>query len=303
MDSLLEPDHPVAVLHPSVQAHAGTQTWTYAAQLLRLPGFAEAMASYCAAMVEPPGLSWPTDKVFAQKLRYIVSFILIGHHARWLRSGGEPPTLAALQRAAPASARQVATFVGALRLGGYVIASRDAGDRRALHLRPSMALLQEIARSPLAFLEASERLAPGPRSCAGRLRVEANALSGWLGRSSERFHAGDILFAPFPSIVRFTEYDCGYPVLTAVFGAHYAALTATAAPALLSYGALAERFRVSRQHIGNIFIEAERRNWFSVGDRGRVVAISPELVQEFETWAVGQMAHYRLLAEEISPLD
>jgi hypothetical protein len=296
MSDVLEPIAPV--LHSSVQAFAGRKIWTYAATLMQSPNFADALASYCGAMIQPPGISWPTDKVFAQKLRYLVAFVLIGNDARWRRSGGEPPTLAALQRSAPASARQIAGFVSALRHGGYVTATRDNDDRRTLHLRPSTGLVQEIARSPLAFLEASERVAPPSHPLADRLRAEADPLSDWLGRSHDRFQAEDILFAPFPRIVRFTKHDCGYPVLSAVFEAHYAALLGMAPPIRLSYGALAERFRVSRQHIGNIFVEAERHGCFTVSHGGRDISISPAFVREFETWAAGQMAHYRLLAEE-----
>lgn len=298
MNDVLKPEPLATVLHSSVQGFAGQKTWAYAAYLMRSPDFSQALESYCGAMVQPPGMYWPTDKVFAQKLRYLVAFVLIGHDARWRRNGGEPPTLAALQRAAPASARQIAGFVSALRHGGYVSATRDSRDRRALHLRPSMALLQEIARSPLAFLEASERLAPPPSPHADRLRMAADPLADWLGRSHDRFHAEDILFAPFPGIVRFTEHDCGYPVLSAVFGAHYAVLTGRSPPLRLSYSALAERFRVSRQHIGNIFLEAERCGYFAVSRGGVYISIAPNFVQEFETWAAGQMAHYRLLAEE-----
>lgn len=286
------------VLHSYVQCFAERKIWTYAATLMRSSDFTDALESYCGVMVQPPRVSWPTDKVFAQKLRYLVAFVLIANDARWRRSGGEPPTLAALQRAAPASARQIAGFVSALRHGGYVIATRGSGDRRALHLCPSMGLLQEIGRSPLAFLQASERLAPPSRPLANRLRADKDDLCDWLGRSLDRFHAEDILFAPFPRIVRFTEHDCGYPVLSAVIGAHYAALSGKPSQLRLSYAALAERFRVSRQHIGNIFIEAERRDCFTVSHGGREILVSPTFMREFETWAAGQMAHYRLLAEE-----
>jgi len=303
MSALPETHCTGVVVYPGIQEYVERDVWVYALKLSQLPGFSDAMASYCAVMAQPPAMSWPADKVFAQKLRYIVSLVLIANDARWRRGGAEPPTLATLQRAAPASARQIAGFVSALRLGGYVIATRDARDRRALHLRPSMALLQEIARSPLAFLEASERLAPLPHSLAARLRVAADPLSDWLGRSSDRFQAEDVLFAPFPSVVRFTEHDCGYPVLATVFGAHYAAQRGVAAPAPLSYAALADRFRVSRQHIGNIFTEAEERGWFCVGHGGRSVAISAGLARGFEVWAAGQMAHYRLLAEGLHLRD
>lgn len=299
MSDVLEPGSVASVLHSSVQGLAGRQPWIYAATLMRAPDFADTLEAYCCAMIRPQGMSWPTNKAFAQKLRYLVALVLIGNDARWRRGGGEPPTLAALQRAAPASARHVAGFVNALRHGRYVIATRNGDDRRTLHLRPSMGLLEEIARSPLAFLEASERLAPPPRPLADRLRAEAGALSDWLGRSHDRFHAEDLLFAPFSGIVHFTEHDCGYPVLSAVFAAHYAAvLHGMPPPIRLSYATLADRFRVSRQHIGNIFIGAERHGYFAVNHGGREISISPAFLQEFETWAAGQMAHYRLLADE-----
>ncbi|WP_244607286.1 MarR family transcriptional regulator [Bosea sp. CS1GBMeth4] len=264
-----------------------------------MPAFADALLAYCAAMMQPPEIAWPADKFFGQKLRYLVAFALIGQDVRWRRNGGELPTLAALQRAAHASPRQVAALVAALKLGGYVIATRPAQDRRAVRLQPAMALLAEIGRSPLAFLEASERLAPPPWPLASRLRDLDTALADWLGRSYDMFVQQDVYFGCFSNIVRFTEQDCGYPVLSAVLSAHYTARAGAAAPISLSYGGLAERFRVSRQHIGNILSEAERRGCFSVDHGGRAVAVAPDFLLEFETWAAGQMAHYRLLAEQL----
>ncbi|WP_292569626.1 MarR family transcriptional regulator [Mesorhizobium sp.] len=288
------------ILHMFVRSFAQTETWKLAAQLIKSPRFTEALSSYCEVMTRPPEISWPVNKVFAQKLRYIVCFDLIGNYSRWRRRGAELPTLAALQRTAPASARQVASFVNALRLGGYVIAERGQ-DRRTLHLRPSSALLKEIARSPLAFLEASERIFPVPTSLVSRIGNNDELLADWLGRSVERFRSRDIYFAPFPTIVQFTEHDCGYPLLTAVMGANYASLSPGAPPALpLTYMALAERFRVSRQHIGNLFIGAKRRGWFSVVRGGKHVVVSQDLIREFEIWAAGQMAHYRIIAGEIA---
>ncbi|WP_249131194.1 MULTISPECIES: MarR family transcriptional regulator [unclassified Bradyrhizobium] len=289
------------VLYPSVRAYAATDTWMLARQLIQMPGFCAALAQYCEVMTRPPAVPWPVNKVFAQKLRYIVCFVLIGNYARWRGVGGEPPTLAALQRAAPASARQIAGFVNSLRHGGYVIAERHASDRRAICLRPSSALLQEIARSPLAFLEAAERILVPEAQIAAHIGDDDDRLADWIRLSVERFQADDILFGPFATIVHFTEHDCGYPLLAAVMGAHYAPLSPDAPRALsLTYAVLAERFQVSRQHIGNLLIEAERRGWFTVAYGGRSVAVSEELVRQFETWAAGQMAHYRIIAAEVA---
>ncbi|MCP4562722.1 MAG: hypothetical protein GY873_38580 [Bosea sp.] len=193
--------------------------------------------------------------------------------------------------------QQIAELVGTLKLGGYVVASRLPADRRALRLSPSMTLLREIGRSPLAFLEASERLDPAASPMAAKLRGDAAWMVDWLGASYERFLQEDLYFAPFCNVVEFTAQDCGYPVLSAVLAAHYAAAAGVAAPAPLSYGGLAERFRISRQHVGNIFASAERRGCFSVDRGGRGVTVSADFLSEFETWAAGQMAHYRLISE------
>ncbi|AZO82184.1 hypothetical protein BLM15_29160 (plasmid) [Bosea sp. Tri-49] len=251
-------------------------------------------------MIQRPELSWPADKFFGQRLRYLVSFSLIGLDARWRRNVGEAPTLAALQRIAPASTRQIAELVGTLKLSGYVVASRLAADGRALRLSPSMTLLREIGRSPLAFLDACERLDPPDSPMAAKLRSDADGLADWLGASYEMFRQEDLYFAPFSNVVEFTGRDCGYPVLTAVLAAHYAALAGVAPPAPLSYRGLGERFRVSRQHVGNILASAERRGCFIVDRGGRRVIVSADFLSEFETWAAGQMAHYRLLVERVS---
>lgn len=299
MDDASIPAHPPGHLHPAVAAHSRRAPWSYAAELTSRAAFREVLASYCAVMIQPSANAWPADKFFGQKLRYLVSFALIGLDARWRRGSEEAPTLAALQRAAPASDRQVASLVATLKLGGYVVADPLPKDGRASRLRPSMALLKEIGRSPLAFLQASERLDPTPLPIAARLCNDELGLGDWLGGSYDMFLQEDVYFAPFANIVHFTSQDCGYPVLSAVLCAHYAELAGVAAPTILSYGGLAERFRVSRQHIGNILAGAEHRGCFAVDRGGRRVTISPEFLCEYESWAAVQIALYRLLAEGI----
>jgi len=296
MHDVPEPGPRAEVVHRSIASHVDRGPWPYAAGLIRRSGFQDALRVYCATVIQRPDSAWPADKFFGQRLRYLVSFSLIGLDARWRRGVGKAPTLAALQRIAPASARQIAELVGSLKLSGYVVASRLPADRRALRLSPSMALLQEIGRSPLAFLEASERLDPAELAVAAKLRSDAAGLADWLGASYEMFLQEDLYFAPFENVVEFTGQDCGYPVLCAALAAHYSGLMGVPAPTPLTYGGLAERFKVSRQHVGNIFASAERRGCFSVDRGGRNVAVSADFLSEFETWAAGQMAHYRLLA-------
>jgi hypothetical protein len=286
-------------LHEAARPFAQTDTWRLAAAYMAKPGFAAALASYCGAMSQPPDMSWPANKVFAQKTRYIICYLLVGNYVRWLGGQGDPPTLAALQKLSPASPRHVAGFIKALRLGGFVLATPSGRDRRSIHLGPAPLLLSEIARSPLAFLEASERLDLPRASFAAALRENDERLCALLARSTERFIDRDMLLAPFRPIVHFTERDCGYPILTAVLGHHYATPGGIPLPVPLTYDALAERFQVSRQHVGNIFIEAEKRGWFTIAQRGRLTFVSEDLIHQFETWAAGQMAHYRMIAEEM----
>ncbi|HWK64629.1 MAG TPA: MarR family transcriptional regulator [Rhizobiaceae bacterium] len=289
-------------LHEAARPFAQTATWRLASTYMAKPGFAAGLASYCGAMSQPPDMTWPANKMFAQKTRYIICYLLVGNYVRWLGGQGAPPTLATLQKLSSASPRHVAEFVKALRLGGFVLAAPSPRDRRSIHLRPAPLLLAEIARSPLAFLEASEHIDPPRAPLAACLRRSHDRLCQLLARSTERFMDGDMLLAPFRPIVHFTEKDCGYPILTAVLGHRYAlsGVHGLRLPAPLTYDALAERFQVSRQHIGNIFIEAEKRGWFTVAQGGRLTFVSEDLIHQFETWAAGQMAHYRAIAEEIA---
>ncbi|WP_246389339.1 winged helix DNA-binding protein [Microvirga mediterraneensis] len=251
-------------------------------------------------MTRPPGASWPSNKVFVQKLRYLTCYILIGSYARWQRGEGSPPTLAALQRTAVASPRQIAGFIKDLRHGGYVVAEQQESDRRRYHLRPTAALIQEVARSPLAFLAASERLEPSSRPLLAAISASPERMCDWLGRSVDCYQKDDSLFAPFRTIVQLTERECGYPLMAAILGTHYAAQRGVdAGLPSLTYRVLAERFQVSRQHIGNMLAEAERLGWFSIAAGGHLRAISEDLIAEFETWSAGQMAHFRGLAEQV----
>ncbi|EIM29878.1 MarR family transcriptional regulator [Microvirga lotononidis] len=288
------------LLPPTITADAAHPTWVLARTLRATPDFSDVLLDYCVTMTQPSGAAWPSNKVFVQKLRYLTCYILIGSYARWRRGEGDPPTLAALQRAAVASPRQIASFIKDLRHGNYIVAEQQESDRRHYHLRPTAALINEVARSPLAFLAASERLQPSSPPLHTAISASTERMCDWLGRSVDCYQDGDSLFAPFRTIVQLTERECGYPLMTAVLGTHYATPSGVAAglPSL-TYRALSERFQVSRQHIGNMLKEAEREGWFSVAPGGHLTEISEDLVAEFETWAAGQMAHYRLLAEMV----
>jgi hypothetical protein len=283
-------------LYEGIFAFSHLPVWKKAVSGLSHQGLIDALIDYCLVMGAPASSSWPTNKVFGQKLRYITSYTLIGNYIQFLDDPFLPPTLTALQAKLTASPRQVAELVKNLRAGGYVEAIPDPRDRRSLHLIPTLSLLLEVAKSPLAFLKSAEELGFCPPGTYTSLLMAPELMMRWMGRSVRAYQAQDVLFSPFPTIVRFSERDAGYVILTAVIAAAYMGAQGREPPFALTYDGLAKQFQVSRQHIGNLFGEAEP--FFTVR-AGSILSISPDLICEFNTFALGQMAHYSLLAEQV----
>ena len=258
--------------------------------------FRPALAVYCSGMAEVSPVAWPIYKLFDQLGRYLVCYMLIHNYYAWRHAGSRAPTLAALQRVAGASERQTAGFVAALKAGRFVIVDDDPTDGRQKLLRPAPAMVAEIGRSVRLFIAAMDAVDQNtPRRAA--LFSDADLLGDVLRRSAAHVLANGTLLHGFPTVLYFAERDGGYPLLSAVMGAHYAATLPGVPPAVpLTVRALAQRFQVSPAHIGNLLGEAERQGWFSLEPAGP--SVSEALVGEFEAWAAGQMAHYEEIADE-----
>lgn len=284
-------------IHPCVEAHLHKPVWQQAIALMRDDRFDGAMLAYCRSMAEPNSFRWPANKIFAQKMRYLTCYMLIGLDTRFRLGLGPPPSMTDLQAVVPGSSRQVSDLIVGLRAGGYVAAERSGADRRSLQLRATPSLVFEVARSPLAFLSAFERLGPSETSVAGALRADPDRLAQMVGFSVMRYQEEDVLFAPFATIVDFTGRDSGYLILCAVIGAHLAARAGQSWDLPLSYDALAQRFQVSRQHVGNVLSDAAARGLFLTRG-GQLQSVSDALLVEFATWSAGQVSHYRTLAAE-----
>lgn len=269
-----------------------------AARLRGHPGFRPALAGYCRGMTDAAPIAWPAQKLFDQYRRYLVCYMLIHNWHAWTRAGGAAPTLAALQAVAGASARQVAEFVAMLSARGFVAVAPDPADRRAKLLTPAPALVAEIGRSARLFVGAVDAVL-GRRPGRADGLADADRLGAVLQGSAAFVQAHGTLIHPFPRVLRFAARDCGYPLLCAVIGAHYAAALPDAArPVPLGSRALAERFGVSPAHVASLLAEARRQGWFSTAPAGRLAALAPDLLDEFEHWASWQMAHYDALVEE-----
>lgn len=284
-------------VHPGIVAYLNSPVWQQALVLIQRDSFDAAMLHYCRSMAEPNAFRWPANKIFAQKMRYLTCYMLIGLETQFRMGLGPPPSMSSLHAVVPGSSRQVSDLIAGLRAGGYVVAQRNAADRRSVHLRATPALVQEVARSPLAFLSASERLMPPETDLSEKLRLDPERLARMMGLSVMRYQEQDVLFSPFDTVVEFTGRDSGYLILCAVMGSYLAARTGQPWPLPVSYDALAQRFQVSRQHIGNVLAHAASSGLF-VARAGQVQSVADALVTEFAYWTAGQMSHYRTLAAE-----
>lgn len=262
------------------------------------PKFRLHIAYYCFRSVEPAEITWPTHKMLNQAGRYLISFLLI-HNDYAQRHGGAPrPTLTALQAMVGSSARQTASFVAALKAARLIWVEAQSGDARVKCLRASPRLVAEIGRSGRLFVAAMDALADRRPALAPALE-HPDRLGLLIFRSAAHILQHGMLTEPFPRILRLTGRDCGYPLLTAIAGAYYAATVPGAPAALpLSLRALADRLRVSRAHIGNLLQEADAAGWFRT-DGPHLTQFDPTLLDEFEYWAGCQMIFYDDLAAAI----
>lgn len=267
-----------------------------AIRLRRHRDFRFALARYCHDMASEAPVSWPVYKLFDQLHRYLVCYMLIHNYYAWRRGEGGPPTLAALQKVTGVSERQTAGFVAAMKVGGFVIAETDPQDRRVKRLKPAPAMIGEIGRSVRLFVRTADEI-EGRRPGRAASLADPDALGELLQRSAAFVLRNGTLIHDFPRVLYFAGRDCGYPLLSAVLGAHYAANLPGAPPAVpLSLRLLARRFQVSRAHVGNLLDEAARGGWFTIGASGVLSALSDDLLEELEQWACWQMVHYDDLA-------
>ena len=262
------------------------------ARLRQRNNFRLALARYCHDMAGEAPVAWPIFKMFDQLHRYVASYMLIHNYYAWLHEKGPPPTLTALQKVTGTSERQTAGFVAAMKAGGFVVAETDPADRRVKWLKPAPAMVEEIGRSVRLFVRAADEI-EDRRPALSDLLGGPDRLGELLQRSAAFVLQKGTLIHDFPRVLHFAGRDCGYPLLAAVIGAHYAASVSGAPDALpLSLRSLGQRFQVSRAHVGNLLEEAAQRGWFSVGDGGRLIEVSDDLVAEFEQWACWQIVHY-----------
>jgi hypothetical protein len=289
-------------LYHTARQYGQRPLWRLATEFLQREELGRHILRYCVEMNRERSPRKTSNKIFGQQFRYMICFNLISNYMSWQRGDGEPPTLKMLQETGFASPRHVADLIALLRDSNHVIAQRQTTDRRLIYLIPSPKLLLEVARSPLSFLKISEDIKPADRSLANVLVKNPDFLALWIGRSDEEFKKLDTVFQPFANIVQFSTRDAGYLILTAVIGSYYSNIYHEEPwETGLAPENLARRFGVSRQHVRNLFSEARESGVFAV-NRGQLSDINAAFVSEFETWSVGQMAHYRLLAEEIANL-
>jgi hypothetical protein len=217
-----------------------------AESLCRHPRFRLALARYCRQMATESPVAWPVYKLFDQLHRYVVSYMLIHNYYAWQRGKGPSPTLAVLQKVAGSSPRQTAGFVAAMKVGKFVIGEVDPTDRRVKRLKPAPAMVDEIGRSVRLFVQAVDEIEERLPARSIGLN-DPDRLGELLRRSAAFVLRNGTLIHSFPRVLHFAGRDCGYLLLAAVIGAHYADVVPGAPDAMpLSLRALARRFQVSR---------------------------------------------------------
>ncbi|MGN8118101.1 hypothetical protein [Labrys sp. 22185] len=286
-------DLPISVRRPAQRL---SESFMFRAASLRLsPGFKPAIARYCHRMAEKPPVVWPIYKLFGQFERYVAAYLLIHNYYAWREGQGPSPTLAALQKVTPSSARQTAGFVAALKAGRFLESAVKPAGGREKPLKPTAVMVEEIGRSGRLFVSALDEIETWRPAWALAL-MDIDRLGVLLQRSAAFVLGDGTLIHPFQRVLHFAGRDCGYPLLTAIIGAHYAATIKACPQAVpLTLRALAARFQVSRAHIGNLLDEARQANWFII-EAGNLVHLDNDLVLEFENWACWQMVHYGEIA-------
>ncbi|MDW6025395.1 hypothetical protein SAZ10_26900 [Mesorhizobium sp. BAC0120] len=253
--------------------------------------FRESAGQYCETMIEPSPLSWPIRKLLNQFDRYYAAYMLIWNFYGWREQGGPAPTLSRLKTVSSLSPRQLTSFVNLLKDSGLVSAEPVTGNRRQSVLRPQPRLVREIGRSCVAFLAAYDHIHGAALARLAESSADRIGRMIW-GSARHVLEAGTVI-APFPTVFAMAGYDGGYPVLTAIMADHYRRLAGRDRIAL-TYSALAERFQVSRSHVGNVVTWLHRSGAIEA-DR----SASAALVDEFERWCVAEMSHYAALAPSL----
>lgn len=245
-------------------------------------------AGYCETMIAVAPSRWPVRKLLNQFGRYFTAYLLIHNYYGWKAGEAPLPTLARLKAMGSLSPRHVVNVVNILKTAGFVTADAVEGERRRTVLRPEPELVDEIGRSLLAFLAAGDRVEG--TALAAAVAASPEALGRLIHRSACQVLAGGATLSPFPTILAMTRFDSGYPLLVALMAAHYARSEGRE-PVPLTLESLAERFQVSKSHVGNVIGHLAATGLI---DGARVA--SPALVAEFETWCRAEMAHYGRLA-------
>jgi hypothetical protein len=252
------------------------------------PALAELAFGYCTAMTAEP-VRWPLPKLLNQVARYEICFFLIANHARWRRSGGALPTLAATKALPQASPRQVADFVAGLRRMGLVTATPAPDNRRVLLLQPSPRLIHEVGRHPRLVVGIHATIHGQPH--LQQMLEDPEHLQDLLMHAAEVETKQPMAQMPFPIIGYFARHDCGYLVLTALLHAHYAG--AAHQP---GYAALMSRFGISRAHLAHLLHEARQAGWLEM-NRDTPRLLHSAVVREFEHFLAEQALHFGTLAD------
>ena len=245
-----------------------------AAAILAHPRYPAALLGYVERLLAIRRGERLMNQLLAQRERELLGFLLLCHHYGHLE-GAKPPTLARLIASGLGSPRRIAAFVGVLRLAGMVRAQPHPGDRRAVMLEPSPALIDLHRDWTRAAFRQLDRLLPAPL-LEPRLADHAFHRRACLMGAEDVFRNATFALGRFPLVDFLTPRRGGHLIAASLARALCAAGAVPGGPAPeveLPYGKLARRLGVSRSHVLNVFSAAADKGLLAVGEAGRRIGL------------------------------
>jgi hypothetical protein len=189
----------------------------------------------------------------------------------------------------------IATFVGLLRLAGYLHRLPSPLDKRVVHLAPAPKFLKLVEEWNRQIFRCIDTITPdaGLERCHG-----AHPRFGWemRGRGAEALLAGWKPLDPFPATFPFFSCNGGFMLLLhAVAKTIREGKRREIVPVAIDLGQFGKRFGASRSQLRRLLESAfTRGDLLDAPKNGANIVLSPRLLASFVGWTASELGNYRL---------
>lgn len=224
------------------------------------------------------------NKIFGKSLQSHAAGLLAILHCRAQLGEGEAPTLSALQQHMGRS-RTLASFIGLLKLAGYVRAAEAPGDRREKRLEPSDLLLDGLKTwlsHHLACAEAAGMPLPSP-GLDLRLRAEPAYALCFIAETHDMVRLTREALAgegPWPW---FDRFDCGDRLALVLLKGHYVQGMDDVWQPFAARHAAAQ-LGISHSHVRNVINRAEEAGWLLQRRDQGALQLTPAFLTGVRDW-------------------